>query len=917
MAYLVIKNNKKIQIIKYNSEEKKDNIIKNIKKDSAHIINTANNVEDICTFLTTEEITKIINEMFFNFNYIFENYIAESIQSIVEENTIKFMQENNKINIIYDFQPEYRKKDTYNIIKEDENYVIVDDGKFKALEYSSIKDFLNEYIIDGELTYTKMYTKKVFKPFKIKDALLQVVLNSIKEQTKEINIGDEFSKLLISSSLSTDTTIYLNTYNIDFQKYIITTDNFKNYVNNKSLDSIVQKILDSDYYKNDFYNIYRKECKIHGYEIENIEYVEGYNKYFTDLIFNAFKKIDVKKYITLSNFCPAKNNVQKKINRFEKDIKRLDNEKIALSERLISKRINTLREILINTTKYEMFCEKKKIPLQMFDKDIILKAIAKMEAIRYEYEEVAINLTDILEADSCVKDLLFKGLNYVVDYTYINEETKKNIINLIPASPEKEYPSAREMKRHFIIHYGPTNSGKTYESIECLKKAKSGIYLGPLRLLALEIQENLNNSNVPCSLLTGEEENIIDGALHMSSTVEKLNTEIKYDVCVIDECQMISDSERGFAWTKAILGVQADTIYLCMGPEALNLCIKLINMCGDTYETIEHHRRSELIIQEPISLNKKYIEKGDAYIVFSKKKVLAVAAELIKMGIKASMIYGNLPYSVRKKQVERFLNGDTDVIVSTNAIGMGMNLPVRRIVFLEDQKFNGKSKEYLQITDIKQIAGRAGRNKETGYVTSILDNNNFIKLGLKEETPETKKAYLGFSDEIIGIDASLSDILKVWKTIKTPNMFKRMDIDRFIILDEKLYVNVTKREKLKMITIAFDENNPYLFSLWKKYCFSYEKKEPINHPYLAGLELNNLEDYYQALELYYAFSRNFNYPIDLDWLYEEKKDISNKINDILVKKAVDFQKKCEICGRIMPWDSPYKTCKQCYYMDSF
>lgn len=917
MSYLMIQTSKKIKISKYTTEDKKNNLLKNVKKNNKHIINMCDNIEEIYLLLTNEQKNIIMKEIFFNFISIYENYIAESIRPIVEHYAIKFMQENNKIKVIYDFQQEYKNKEKFKIIYSGENYIIIEDGKFKALEYANLKDFLNEYITEGEYSYTKLYTKKIFRPYKIKDKLLSDIPSIIKKETENINIGKEFIKLIKESNTFEDKSLILGNYHIDFQKYIINSNEFINYINNISIIETINDILNKDYYRNDFYNIYKKECLQNNYPMDNIEYADGYNEYFADLIFNAIKKVDIRKNTTLSNFSPSENNIQKKINRLEKDAKKIDSEKIALSERLISKRINTLREILVNTVRYEIYCEKNNIPIKTFNKDIILKAIAKMESIRYEYNEISINLSDIIKSDSCCKDLLYKGLTYVVDYTYINEETKRNIIELIPDSPEKEYPLAREIKRHFIIHYGPTNSGKTYESIEALKKANSGIYLGPLRLLALEIQERLNNSNVPCSLLTGEEENIIDGALHMSSTVEKLNTVNRYDVCVIDECQMISDSERGFAWTKAILGVQADTIYLCMGPEALNLCIKLINMCGDTYETIEHHRRSELIIQEPISLNKKYIEKGDAYIVFSKKKVLAVAAELIKMGIKASMIYGNLPYSVRKKQVERFLNGDTNVIVSTNAIGMGMNLPVRRIVFLEDQKFNGKSKEYLQITDIKQIAGRAGRNKETGYVTSILHNNKFIENGLQEKVPDIKKAYLGFSDEIISIDAPLSDILKVWKTIKTPNMFKRMNIDRFIILDEKLYLNVSKKEKLKMITIAFDENNPHLFFLWKKYCNCYENKEPIPIPSLEGVELNNLEDYYQSLELYYSFSKNFNYSIDLDWLYNEKKDVSDKINDILVKKTVDFQKRCESCGAILPWNSPYKICEKCYCFDYY
>ena len=47
------------------------------------------------------------------------------------------------------------------------------------------------------------------------------------------------------------------------------------------------------------------------------------------------------------------------------------------------------------------------------------------------------------------------------------------------------------MKRHFILHIGPTNSGKTFCALERLKTAQNGVYLGPLRLLALEVYEKM------------------------------------------------------------------------------------------------------------------------------------------------------------------------------------------------------------------------------------------------------------------------------------------------------------------------------------------------------------------------------------------------------------------------------------------
>lgn len=899
MPYLLekTKKSKKILIHKYNSEEKKQKIME--RNENTIDLPTE---EDVFNHLVDSEKERISTLFFSPIKDIFLDNVAISLIDNVSAEIVRYIKSNHRIKAIYNFQPEYYDENL-NIVKEESGCHLIDCGEFLPLEYYNIEEFMNEYTVNGSIEFDNFYKREIFKPQRVVDAISPLV-----------NINDDMIDNFIDE-INTSSNVLSQYINISFQKYFLNTNYFKNYLRKCVTPEIIYFILSgitTDLGKKDFFDIYKHGCELLGESPQNVEYITDFNPHFKGLILDAYKKLDIEKDISMNNFSPAKHNIQKKINRYKRELEKLNNEKIAFSNRLINERLDKYRDILINMMKYKKYCKANSYDVDI-DTDSILSEMAKIEAIRYEKDEILINLSDILSNISCVRDLLFKGLNYVVTYTYINEETKKNIIDLIPDSPEKEYPLAREMKRHFFIHYGPTNSGKTYEAIESLKKAETGIYLGPLRLLALEIQDNLNSSNIPCSLLTGEEENIIENANHMASTVEKLDTTKHYDVCVIDECQMIGDSERGFAWTKAILGVQADNIYICMGPEALDLVVKLIELCDDTYELIEHHRRSELVVQEPIKLKKENIEKYDAYIVFSKKKVLQVAAELINMGVKTSMIYGNLPYSVRKKQVERFLNGDTDVIVSTNAIGMGMNLPVRRIVFLEDQKFNGKIKDDLTVSDVKQIAGRAGRNKETGYVTSTLYSNEFIETNLEKNTPKIKKAYLGFSDEIISIDAPLSDILKVWRTISTPDLFKRMNIDRYILLDEKIYLNVTKKEKLKMLTIAFDEKNPYLLDLWKQYCFNYEAKEDFAPPVMNGFELNNYEEYYQALELYYSFSRNFNREIDLDWLNEEKSKISDKINEILVKDAIKFKKRCEICGRPMKWDLPYKTCKKCHF----
>lgn len=138
--------------------------------------------------------------------------------------------------------------------------------------------------------------------------------------------------------------------------------------------------------------------------------------------------------------------------------------------------------------------------------------------------------------------------------------------------PHQFYLGARERKRKVIYHQGPTNSGKTYSAMMALKACSAGVYAGPLRLLALESFERLNRAGVFTNLRTGQECREVPFATHESCTVEMFDVDQEYDVVVIDEIQMINESDRGHAWTRALLGANAGEIHLCGDPTATGKC---------------------------------------------------------------------------------------------------------------------------------------------------------------------------------------------------------------------------------------------------------------------------------------------------------------------------------------------------------
>lgn len=356
----------------------------------------------------------------------------------------------------------------------------------------------------------------------------------------------------------------------------------------------------------------------------------------------------------------------------------------------------------------------------------------------------------------------------------------------IPVTSFREsFPTARTLHRHFVLHIGPTNSGKTHDAIEALENAESGCYLAPLRLLALEVGERIREDGIDCSIVTGEERDVIDGATHTSSTIEMMCQDEIVDVAVIDEAQMMDDEQRGGAWSAALVGVPARIVHVCAAVRAEQMLIRIIELCGDDYEIIRHERDTELVVEDRIYDNSP--RNGDALVCFSRKNVLGTAAKLEKSGIKASVVYGALPWQARKEEARKFRDGKTDVIVSTDAIGMGLNLPIKRVVFLEDKKYDGTTVRPLNREEYKQIAGRAGRRGmyDIGYATTATeDGNENLRDALNMPSNPCETAYISFP-RWIGLDENhlLSDLIVAWGE-------KALDEDESKVFEKCRYSNI-------------------------------------------------------------------------------------------------------------------------------
>ena len=274
-------------------------------------------------------------------------------------------------------------------------------------------------------------------------------------------------------------------------------------------------------------------------------------------------------------------------------------------------------------------------------------------------------------------------------------------------------------QRTFEYFVGPTNSGKTHAAVEMLRDAASGVYLAPLRLLALEIYERLNELGVTASLVTGEERIVDPQARHTSSTVEMVDLGSSYDVAVVDEVQLLEDPQRGWAWTLAIAAVRANRVIMCGSDEGLRAAQRLMERLGTTLSMRRFERKGPLAVTPAITIAD--LRRGDAVVAFSRNDVIELQGEIGRRGFSSAAIYGSLSPLVRRREAERFRSGDAHVLVATDAIGLGLNLPIRRIVFATVEKFDGVEERRLTPQEVRQIAGRAGRYglHEEGLVTSF------------------------------------------------------------------------------------------------------------------------------------------------------------------------------------------------------
>jgi ATP-dependent RNA helicase SUPV3L1/SUV3 len=259
---------------------------------------------------------------------------------------------------------------------------------------------------------------------------------------------------------------------------------------------------------------------------------------------------------------------------------------------------------------------------------------------------------------------------------------------------------------------GPTNTGKTTQAIERMVAHGEGMIGLPLRLLAREVYERVCALVDPAAvaLITGEERIEPPGARFWVCTVEAMPVQRDVAFVAVDEIQLATHPERGHVFTDRLLNLRGTRETWFLGSDNM---AGIVEQLVPTAQIEALARLSALRYVEPRRLGA--LPHRSAVIAFSASHVYELAERLRQSHGGAAVVLGSLSPQTRNAQVQMFESGQVQHLVSTDAIGMGLNLDISYVYFGALRKFDGLQLRELEPWELGQIAGRAGRGRRDGF----------------------------------------------------------------------------------------------------------------------------------------------------------------------------------------------------------
>ena len=360
-------------------------------------------------------------------------------------------------------------------------------------------------------------------------------------------------------------------------------------------------------------------------------------------------------------------------------------------------------------------------------------------------------------------------------------------------------------KKRITAVLGPTNTGKTHLAVETMLEYKSGIIGFPLRLLAREIFDKCVRriGSEKVALITGEEKIIPRTPKYYICTVESMPHDISVDFVAVDEIQMCIDYERGHIFTDRLLNSRGEKLTMFLGSHTMK---HIISSLDDKVEFVSRERYSKLTYSGYKKISR--LSPKTALIAFSVDEVYAIGELVRRQKGGAAIIMGSLSPKTRNAQVELYQSGDANFLVATDAIGMGINMDINNVSFSNLKKFDGKKTRRLNLSEISQIAGRAGRHTNDGSfgITGQCENLSADEIEKIEKHELSRINVIYWRNSELNFD-SLEKLNRSLEKKPNSELFKRIaDCE-----DEKILKLLTKSNN----KIEINNTKDVIKTLWE------------------------------------------------------------------------------------------------------
>jgi ATP-dependent RNA helicase SUPV3L1/SUV3 len=476
---------------------------------------------------------------------------------------------------------------------------------------------------------------------------------------------------------------------------------------------------------------------------------------------------------------------------------------------------------------------------------------------------------------------------------------------------------------------GPTNTGKTFLAIETMLSFDSGMIGFPLRLLAREVYDKIIKKINPdkVALITGEEKIIPTNAKYFLCTVESMPINKNLDFVGIDEIQMCADHERGHIFTDRLLNLRGEKLTMFMGSSTIK---SIVSKLGEDTEFINKDRLSKLSYVGHKKISR--INRKTAIIAFSTEEVYAIAELVRRQKGGAAIIMGSLSPKTRNSQVELYQSGDVDFLVATDAIGMGINMDLENVFFSNLKKFDGKKLRRLNLSEIGQIAGRAGRFLNDGSFGITGDckeiNSEEVDLLEKHKFEEIKMLFwrnsnLNFNNSLSLIKSLDERPNKSW--LRKIHECEDEKVLKYFLKDMNLHNINNDKKTLELLweccqipDFVKKTYGNHLEVISKVFGFLNGKEGKINNDYmrLQLMKLDKLEGNVDSLSNRIANVRTWSYVSNkINWVENQsywiektkllEDRLSDRLHEELTKTFID--KRASVLVRGLKQDMEFKT----------